>query len=76
MQYILKVKLFAYLREGRGKEVEVAFKEGMTILDLLNELNIPQERARLLIVNGRHKQFDYEILFDDEISIFPPVGGG
>ncbi len=76
MQYILKVKLFAYLRDGRGKEVEVTFQDGMTILDLITELNIPQDRARLLIVNGRHKQFDYVILHDDEISIFPPVGGG
>ncbi len=76
MDYILKVKLFAYLRDGRGKEVEVTFKEGMTILDLINELNIPENRARLLIVNGHHKQFDYIIKHDDEISIFPPVGGG
>ncbi len=76
MQHFLKVKLFAYLRDGRGKEVNVLYKDEMTILDLINELNIPKERARLLIVNGRHKQFDYVISKDDEISIFPPVAGG
>ncbi len=74
--HLLKVKLFAYLRDGRGKEVEVVHKDGMTILDLITFLDIPKDRARLLIVNGKHQTFDYVILEDDEISIFPPVGGG
>ncbi len=76
MQHYLKVKLFAYLRNGRGKEVEVAYNESMTIMDLLNKLNIPKDKARILIVNGRHKKYDYVISKEDEISIFPPVAGG
>ncbi len=76
MQTFLIVKLFAYLRDGIGKETKVVYKKGMTILDLLNELNINQKDARLLIVNGKHEQFNYVIKEDDEISIFPPVGGG
>ncbi len=76
MDKFLKIKLFAYLRDNRGREVEVLFKDNMTIIDLLEELNIEKEKVRIIIVNGRHQKFDYTISPCDEISLFPPVAGG
>lgn len=72
----IKVKLFATLRENRGKELIMDFSESATPRDIIEKLNIPLEEAAIIFINGRSKELDEVLEENDTVSIFPPVGGG
>jgi molybdopterin converting factor small subunit len=80
---MVKVKLFATLREFGPKNLEIGesfsveISENSNVEDLLVKLEIPKEYAKIIMVNGNIIQ-DYSQLLksNDNISIFPPVGGG
>lgn len=72
----IKVKLFATLREGRGKVVVMPCKKYATPRGLLHTLQIPEEDVAILLVNGRDGDLDKELIEGDYLSVFPPVGGG
>lgn len=72
----IKVKLFATLRENRDKEQILDFSQGATPKDIIEKLNISQEEAAIIFVNGRSVKLDQTLEENDTVSIFPPVGGG
>ncbi len=72
----ITVKLFATLREGRGKILPMELVESSTTLDVLERLLIPKEDVAILLINGRDGQLDQPLKSGDVLSIFPPVGGG
>ncbi len=72
----VKVKLFATLRDGRGKIVYIPFFDGITPAYILKHLNIRYEDVAILLVNGRDGEFEQKLLEEDYLSVFPPVGGG
>lgn len=72
----LQIKLFATLREGRGKIVTKEFSSPTTPKQVLEALNIDEEDVAILLVNGVDGNLDQELQDGDMLSIFPPVGGG
>ena len=74
------VKLYAYLRDNRGKEVEIEHAEGMTIQTIVEQLNIPRDRMSIIICDGKdnaaEKMMTVKPKPDSLIHIFPPVAGG
>lgn len=72
----IKVRLFATLRDGRGKELDIEMEEGIVVRKILEVLEIKQEDVALLLVNGRDGSFDAKLSDGDTVSMFPPVGGG
>lgn len=76
MSILIKVRLFATLREGRGKEVELLFSEAITVKQIIDRLEIPEKDVAILLVNGRDGKLDQVLIDGDVVSIFPPVGGG
>ncbi|MFX0181546.1 MAG: MoaD/ThiS family protein [Candidatus Hodarchaeota archaeon] len=79
----VNVILFATLREFGppnlkiGESFRVNLDENSNILKLLEKLMIPEDIARIVMVNGDiHTNFDHHLKNEDQISIFPPVGGG
>lgn len=72
----IKVKLFATLREGRGKEVLQDLEEGQTPQEIIEKLLISKEDVAILLINGRDGQLNTILKETDVVSIFPPVGGG
>lgn len=72
----IRVKLFATLREGRGKEVEVFAHENTTAFEILHSLGIKAEDVAILLINGRDGSMDQVLSENDLLSVFPPVGGG
>ncbi|PKM96509.1 MAG: molybdopterin synthase sulfur carrier subunit [Firmicutes bacterium HGW-Firmicutes-1] len=72
----IKVRLFATLREGRGKEMFIELEEGVSPLDIIERLQIPVEDVAILLINGRDGQINTKLIGSDVVSIFPPVGGG
>lgn len=72
----ITVKLFATLREGRGKILEKEYPEGTSIKDILKDLKIAEEEVAILLKNGISSKMEVVPSDGDYLSIFPPVGGG
>ena len=72
----MEVRLFATLRENRGKIVDVQWSEGMDGNALLGLLELAHEDVALFLINGTHSKPDALLKADDIIALFPPVGGG
>ncbi len=73
---IIPVRLFATLREGRSKVLDVKLAPPATFRDVLKILDIDESDAAIKLINGRHCDFDSPIEEGDIVSIFPPIGGG
>ena len=72
----IRVKLFATLREGRGKEVLLEVHENATAVDILGFLRIDIKDVAILLINGRDGKPEQTLYENDLLAIFPPVGGG
>lgn len=72
----VKVRLFATLREGRGKELMLEIEKPVNPEKIIEILKISKEDVAILLINGRDGAFDKELEPGDYVSIFPPVGGG
>lgn len=72
----IRVKLFATLREGRGKEITIEACENAKVCEILDLLKIDIKDVAILLINGRDGKPEQELTENDLLSIFPPVGGG
>lgn len=72
----IKVRLFATLRNGRGKELLMDVDNEATPQELLNKLDIPLGDVAILLINGMDGKVNQPLSHGDTLSIFPPVGGG
>jgi sulfur-carrier protein len=77
----IKVKLFAalvpYVPGAKpGTPLEVELKDGSRLSDLINQLKLPQKEMKITFVNAQARPLDYRLKNNDEVGIFPPVGGG
>ena len=77
----IEVNLFASL--GRYKPPEagkdfwvISCPEGMTVMELINLLDVPREEVKLIFLNGVHATGETVLTSGDRIGLFPPVGGG
>lgn len=70
------VKLFATLREGRGKILNYKKDHSFTVEEIITELKIDKKDVAILLVNGRDGKLSQTLEEGDTISIFPPIGGG
>lgn len=70
------IKLFATLRDGRGKILEKVYLEETKIRDIIKDLNIEEKDVAILLKNGINSKMDIIPSDGDYLSIFPPVGGG
>lgn len=75
----VRVNLYAGLRtfapEGKAP-FELELPQGATLGALIARLGIPEEKPRILLVNGRHADPGRELAEGDEVALFPPVAGG
>ncbi len=49
---------------------------GTSVRDLLIELKIPEEQAKLIFIDGIRGELDSVLQGGERVGIFPPVGGG
>jgi len=69
-------KLFATLRESRGKQLDIEIEEGANVLSVLEKLSIKKTDVTIILVNGNNTGVDALLSEGDTLSLFPPVGGG
>ena len=73
---MIEVRLFATLREGRGKIQHMDAADISVAGDIIQKLEIPAEEVAILLINGFHQKPETAVKDGDIIAIFPPVGGG
>lgn len=73
---MIEVRLFATLREGRGKIVMLPAEDFPTAGDIIRHLGIPAEEVAILLINGFHSKPEASVKAGDVVALFPPVGGG
>lgn len=79
---MVKVKLFATLRHYSPVKVElgesfsVTLEKGADVAILLKKLKIPNDEAKIIMINGNNSEITDKPKEGDTIAIFPPVGGG
>lgn len=79
----ITVRLFAGLKCENKKidcyeknDFRIEIEEKLTLQELLSLLEIPTSLAKIILVNGLHQPTTYNLTCGDEVSVFPPVGGG
>lgn len=72
----INAKLFATLRESRGKQLDIEIEEGANVLSVLEKLSIKKTDVTIILVNGNNTGVDALLSEGDTLSLFPPVGGG
>lgn len=76
-QAYITLKLFADLGKFAPDLAEnYPIEPGTSIRNLIAALNIPEEKAKLIFIDGVRGELDSKIKGGERIGIFPPVGGG
>jgi sulfur carrier protein ThiS len=73
----IKLKLYATLQAftpAAGEDYPIS--AGMTVQDLLVQLNLPAEKAKLIFIDGMKAELSARLEGGERVGIFPPVGGG
>jgi len=79
---IVKVQLFASLKEELGENIEIDVPEPVTVGKLLDTFLAlaprfePARQSLNVAVDLEYSQEDQTILAGQEVAIFPPVSGG
>ena len=77
----VEVRLFATFRDHLPPgSTNFSFKKSLqketTVQQIIDELKLPVNMPKIIIVNGHHSDPDYRVSDGDVLSIFPPVAGG
>ena len=73
----IQIKLFANLRPFMPPSGEkYPIDPGISIHKLLEQLNIPQDKAKLIFIDGIKANLSSTLAGGERVGIFPPVGGG
>jgi molybdopterin converting factor small subunit len=74
------IKLFAtlqaYLADGSKGTNILNLPEGATVQQVLQQLKIPIEIPKIILINGVQKRIDDILAEGDILSVFPPIAGG
>jgi len=74
----VRVKLMSLFEEYQKGHPDgrVTLEEGATVLDLVQQLGIPEKLVRILTVNGKQGNLQTGLSEGDTIFLFPPAFGG
>lgn len=73
----IHIKLFATLQRFRPSSADnYAIDPGITVGKLLEQLDIPGEKAKLIFIDGVKADLSSILTGGERVGIFPPVGGG
>ena len=77
MESQIQIKLFASLQKFMPASAEkYAIETGTTIRTLLQQLDLPENKAKLIFIDGVKAELTTVLKGGERIGIFPPVGGG
>ena len=56
----------------RGRTVERSLIEKTSVKDVIESCGVPHPEVDLIVVNGEDADFDYGVMNDTEIEVYPP----
>ena len=77
----VELRLFAsltrYLPDGGGGNSRIIdIDGGLKITEMLDQLQVPEDRRAVILLNGIHANGDEPLKEGDRIGVFPPIAGG
>ncbi len=78
----VEINLFAslarYMPDKAGSHSGRIFEvpEGTTIMDILQNMEFPLDKVKIIFLNGLHATGDEVLKEGDRVGVFPPVAGG
>ena len=48
----------------------------ITVEELCERINIPCDKIKIVMVNGKSKSMDHLLKGGERVGLFPPIGGG
>ena len=73
----IHIKLFATLQRFRPSSADhYEIDPGINVGKLLEQLDIPEEKAKLIFIDGVKASLNSTLTGGERVGIFPPVGGG
>lgn len=77
MQTHIQIKLFASLKKFMPANAEnYAIETGTPVHKLLQQLDIPEDKFKLVFIDGVRADLTSTLKGGERVGIFPPVGGG
>ena len=70
------VKLFAYCRDNSFKQQRMDLPEGTTVETIIRSLGVPLDEVGVTMINSRHCELHQVPADNDQLAIFPAIGGG
>lgn len=64
------------LGQNTEESVFLDLPEGSTLDQLIEKIGLGEEMAIIPLVNGIHQDKSYQLIENDRVGLFPPVGGG
>ena len=76
-----EIRLFANFRDflppgSTSFSFTTSFEGKKTVSQVIEELKLPDDIPRIIIVNGLHSEEDHVLQDGDVVSLFPPLAGG
>jgi len=77
----LKILLSSTLRKhvpgyDPAKGVVLSPDKAITVAELCEQMNIPADRIKLIIVDGKNKSLAHVLTGVERVGLFPAIGGG
>jgi len=76
IEFRLYASLSRYMPEPWKNAATVEVREGMTVKDLLESIEVPLGAVKVVFINGVHAKADETLSEGDRVGVFPPVAGG
>lgn len=81
---MIKIKIRCYVhniliklsKEINTNEFELEIKEGSTVYEFIDKLNLPQSKVRLVFVNGKQCKKSTMLKHGDYVKMIPFIPGG
>ena len=73
----MKIHVFGHVSQLiSAKSMDVDWRAGMTVADILAELRINPLLIAAVLANGQRVASDYMPAIDDELTLMSPMAGG
>jgi molybdopterin converting factor small subunit len=72
----IRIKCFATLSDHTPQGGSLQLFEGATVMDAMTLVGLKEADVKLIFVNSKSAGLDAVLADDDQLGIFPAVGGG
>jgi len=77
VEYILFASFSSYMPQDRQQEpCIITLEEDATIASLIKRLDLPENKQKIIFLNGLRTNEDVPLNSGDRVGIFPLVAGG